>query len=576
MLENQQNPFVLWKLHSDEELRELDLSGAKIELAARTKDEEDIKAAIASLDDNSFNAIFILTLAENDEQLKDLLFKLDTHLTPLLTDQRNLKVEENDKLFKYLAHRVLGKITGPLNVLAGYLQSIEKRTLTTQSSILKKMITLGYSRSDTLYLNYAWVKQKVGDSSRIKLLALLISEYFDSDVELTEVQKNFIKRELQSRPKYPSSDNEVMGDRIVEYCYVSAKNYNNWLFAKQLTEEGILPEHNRFIFSIPFLQSDEQRFTELTKIEQFYSLDYSLEGIKTKQALYDLLEKFDCMDYLNLQGRKISYETLVQLIRLGVVSYNDLNPKVIGNIMNSKALNSSVINYLMSPDCNVKVKELVNFSYSGNNIKTLFSPNISKEEQRKFISFVIQEMYDTCNDRAFVNFIIQLLNYKDLAKYYDKSLLLEISNFVVNNFPECFSWYCKADDTLKLYMEPADFQKYLKDKEMEVERRRKLAEENRIRAFTEKVDNSLLNIDNGSDLFDYYNKTGCRYDEESILLNKTFSKMLSLLKEEETLNPETINGYLKLCYTFFNKTIIGLDTYLSCVAHILSIYNQEG
>lgn len=576
MIGNQSSPFYLWKLHSDDELRALDLSGAKIELASRTKQPEDIELAIKTLDDNSFNSIFILSLAENDAQLKELLYKLDSHLTPILTNQRNLKVEDNEELFRYLQRRVSNKITGPLNVLVELLEKIEKRPITSNSTIFKKMESLGYSRSDTLYLNYTWTKDKVGTSSRIKTLALLLDEYFYSEEELNDVQKKFIKRELLEKFRYEFEGCITVGEAVGLYCQVSARNYNNWLFARELTTNAILPKNNRIILSIPFLQCDEARFRQMDKEEQFYSLDYCLEGIKTKQALQDLLQKFDCMDYLTNFDRKFSQDTMLQMLRLDILTYKELTDKAILSILSENKYNYEIVKYLMSPECSVDITDFFNLYNSFSlNTSIIFSDRLSHDNQREFISFLIQKVYDNYSSTIFVRFIINLLSNEQLLKYYDKQLLLEISQFLSDNFHNNFPYSINDTKLLKIYMEPDDYESFLEDRREQQALKYRLAEEKRINEFKAKVEANLNIIEDSTSLHEFVTETYCYSGEKEILWSKACVKAVDLLKDAEHLEESEIESYLSLYYEFFNKGFIELNTYLSCITHMITLFKQE-
>ncbi len=289
MKRDQENLFCMWKLFSNDELKESTLAGAKIELASRTKDVNDIYRALMALDSNTFNAIFILTLF-NDDELENLLAEQDVYFVTTLVSGRTLCVEENAQLFLYLKNRLYGKTKGVLGKLADSLNTLTKRFLRENSAVFTNLYELGFSNSDVRYLNYEWLKGKVSDIKRASAFVSLMDYYFALQVELSSQQKKFIQRELQIKFRVPVNDTTTLGEYVSKFCDRVAVLDENWEFARSLVRDGLLLKDNRISSAIPFLSSDEKRFISLDREEKFYSFDNCLPAIKNKEALFQLLD----------------------------------------------------------------------------------------------------------------------------------------------------------------------------------------------------------------------------------------------------------------------------------------------
>lgn len=567
MKRDQENLFCMWKLFSNDELRESTLAGAKIELASRTKDANDVQQAVLALDSNTFNAIFVLTLFE-DDKLQKLLFEKDVYFVTTLVSGRTLCVEENAQLFLYLKDRLYGKTKGVLGKLADSLDVLTKRFIRGNSAVFTNLYELGFTKLEAKYLNYEWLKDKVSDVRRANEFVTLMDCYFALRVELSTQQKKFIQRELQVKFYYPVNGAKTIGEYVSKFCERVAVLDENWEFARSLVSDKLLLKDNKISSAIPFLSSDEKRFISLDREEKFYSIDNCLPAIKSKESLLLLLDKYDFREYLEEFDRDFYVETIDAMIRLGIRDYDNFTDEELKKILKAGA-SKSLLFYLMKNSRINILNQLGFYTYSVNE-SNLFRYDFSTEEQKSFISYIIQVMYDKESDSGFINFVIQLLKTKQLVKFYDRELLLDIVRLLIKDFSNSF--YDYGESLLELYAPSEEYEKYCNDV-AEAERIRK--EELKKRAFDNfcrKTRETMQNIETVSELeecVDNYWSHDNNYDE--FFWNCIKEKLQDLIDKERTFN----EAYFFINYELLKHSIINSEECLDNTRKLMTLIEME-
>lgn len=148
-----QRIFTKWADTDLDQLKQSNDPGALIELAYRTKRKEDRYKALTSLDMDTYNALMILELVD-DEELDEFLSEYNGILVPLLVTGRTLPVYGNERVYEWFASRVVTHSDGFLNVIASALQQLKKKKLLCNSKWFKTLLDMRFSAQEIVWLNY--------------------------------------------------------------------------------------------------------------------------------------------------------------------------------------------------------------------------------------------------------------------------------------------------------------------------------------------------------------------------------------------------------------------------------------
>lgn len=538
MEQTERDPFYKWKVWSDEELRASDLSGAKIELARRTKDVQDIECAINTLDNSTYNAFFVLTLADTDDKLHVLLHNLDTQLVPVILNRRNLSVEGNEDLFKYFMERVKDKTVGILCTLQQCLQKLSQKVVKHNSNVYSTLLSYGFKSFEIYYLNYAWLKDNVSKKVAANILVQLINAYAYDCEEFTSVQKDFLTQELQcDAAVFDKIGYTTFTKYVQSRCDIIARNDSVWYFFRELCNKGIIEPSMRTGLAIPFMESDRERFAGLSFVDKCYCLDNCITGIKDKEQLLQILEDNCMVGYTDLTNREVNLDTVDRLLKLNVLCLSDV-PETLVTKYVQKYINDSVVDFLIeSEEVSVlDVKDVYVTNYSRRvDLDDLFN-NVSSDKVKRFIDKTVKEAYDTVYSDSYVSYVAFLLADARVRELYDKAYIKELIDYVVTNFSDDIS--ASLEDKLRKSIYTNDeYQKYLEDKK---EKERLAAEQRAKENFNYYLNNVKRYVDEIDSLADllYYalQKVAWQESYEPARIQVIYDKACELNAEPVTVD----------------------------------------
>lgn len=190
-----QRIFTKWAGTDLDQLKQSNDPGALIELAYRTKRKEDRYKALTSLDMDTYNALMILELVD-DEELDEFLSEYNGILVPLLVTGRTLPVYGNERVYEWFANRVVTHSDGFLNVIASALQQLKKKKLLCNSKWFKTLLDMRFSAQEIVWLNYKMFgKSSYGDSAKL-LLVRFMQTCLEPEVDLGDDMRKLIVEAL--------------------------------------------------------------------------------------------------------------------------------------------------------------------------------------------------------------------------------------------------------------------------------------------------------------------------------------------------------------------------------------------
>lgn len=565
MEQHKSNPFYQWEIWSDEELRQSELSSAKIELARRTNNVQDVELAINTLDNSTYNAFFIMTLAKTNEDLKVILNNLDAQLVPVILNRRNLSVEGNEDLFAYFKDRTKGIASGILGVFQECLQKLSEKVIKPNSNVFSTLLAYKFKSYEIHYLNYVWLKESISKRMSAKILSQLINAYAFDCEELTEQQKHFLRKELQETALVMGDTGYVSFSEYVQQgCDVIARSDSVWDFFRELYKEGVVGESMHTFLAVPLLETDKDRFAKLDFAEKCLSLDYSLNGVKDKEQLLQILEDNCMVGYTDLDNRTVSLETVDRLLHLGAVTMEVL-PENLAIAYAKKYVNDFSFDYLLSsPDVDIlQVKKIQISSYwCSVDLDTFFGvSDVSKS--RALIDKTIYYAYENVESQYFVRYVSTLLQDSRVIALYDKEYLKEVAQLIVTEFSDCIA-YNAADKMYKLLYSEEEYQRYCEEEE-EKERQLKLEkEERRYNLFIEEVEEELSELDTLDSLLQYaVNDVSYQDTYESARIKLIYHKACEL-EEEPAVD------VIELYCIFLRNELITIFDLQDVIAQIVS------
>ena len=190
-----QRIFTKWADTDLDQLKQSNDPGALIELAYRTKRKEDRYKALTSLDMDTYNALMILELVD-DEELDEFLNEYNGILVPLLVTGRTLPVYGNERVYEWFANRVVAHSNGFLNVIASALQQLKKKKLLCSSKWFKTLLDMRFSAQEIVWLNYKlFGKTSYGNNSKL-LLVKFMQVCLEPEIELDDCMRKLIVEAL--------------------------------------------------------------------------------------------------------------------------------------------------------------------------------------------------------------------------------------------------------------------------------------------------------------------------------------------------------------------------------------------
>lgn len=327
-----QRIFTKWAGTDLDQLKQSNDPGALIELAYRTKRKEDRYKALTSLDMDTYNALMILELVD-DEELDEFLSEYNGILVPLLVTGRTLPVYGNERVYEWFANRVVTHSDGFLNVIASALQQLKKKKLLCNSKWFKTLLDMRFSAQEIVWLNYKMFgKSSYGDSAKL-LLVRFMQTCLEPEVDLGDDMRKLIVEALLD-------EHGLKKVELFKDCS-SVDNEANWLFIKSLVERNLLCSDCPFYLVHPLISLDLDKFNLMSEQDKFNCLDKDVLAIKTQEELISFLDRIGESQYLEDLSRDFPNDTLNHLLSLGVFDERRLSEnqviKLIGAVEDQSA-----------------------------------------------------------------------------------------------------------------------------------------------------------------------------------------------------------------------------------------------
>lgn len=541
-----QRIFTKWADTDLDQLKQSNDPGALIELAYRTKRKEDRYKALTSLDMDTYNALMILELVD-DEELDEFLNEYNGILVPLLVTGRTLPVYGNERVYEWFANRVVAHSNGFLNVIASALQQLKKKKLLCSSKWFKTLLDMRFSAQEIVWLNYKlFGKTSYGNNSKL-LLVKFMQVCLEPEIELDDCMRKLIVEALL--------DERGLKDATLFKGCKSVDNETNWLFIKSLVERNLLCSDCPFYLVHPLVSLDLDKFNLMCEHDKFCCLDRDVLAIKTQEELTAFLDRIGESKYLEDLSRDFPNTTLNHLLSLGVFNERRLSEgrviKLIGAVENQSAYDC-FMHYEFSSGAVVN-----NFIlYAWQSSVDVYRDFLSKEDNRAFADKLLQIIHDH-RPTLFKNVIKNALSNKGFALVYGKDYMQQVYDKFVEFWGDNFSYYEKLNIWSNIYDEDrvASF-KEAHEKEQELEKSQRLTA--RIQAANDEIIESIESVQTYEDL--YYVLDDNKYVPDkslSFLHKQVYEKLKEFLLEQE------MNQYaIDIAYRLLGANVISVNEFV--------------
>lgn len=540
-----QEIFNRWAHLSNSELLTFEEVGAYIELANRTNDPQYVNKALLNMDFDTYNAISILKFLK-DDNFAEKLRTYDAFLVPLLTTGRTLDVLNDNEVLQYFISMVSKYADGFLLRIAETLDVLNYKVITETSKVYTDLLTFGYSPVDIAYLNYTWLKQKVGQGLLKKLQCRLLSSLFELTTSFTERQKEIIQEVINCHEHRVT---DLVWTKQFECSRV--ENDDNWEWLYGLVQEEKL--HLNCIKPRPILAEDTSRFCILTYYEKLQCMDADVKFIEYRLRLEDMLNRVQFREYLDSFNRDIPMDTITNLAKLGYVGINELNLdqqyKVLRGITNRFSYEVFINN------ADYQNLKYLRISYANHiDCKRDF---LNEDEQRLFISKILELSFNTDYD-LFLQTLCSVIMDPDLVKLYDNQLLIDIVDYIKETLKSHVDFH-KISKMLRNVLPSAEFQEF----ERAEKEKQELEELHREEELTAKkiaeMQEKFNNVESPEDLIETYNWFSSRrylYNTDSVnefLLTTATDKFFNNTNMTESL--------FKVLFLLWEKKLISYEIF---------------
>ena len=429
-----QRIFTKWADTDLDQLKQSNDPGALIELAYRTKRKEDRYKALTSLDMDTYNALMILELVD-DEELDEFLSKYNGILVPLLVTGRTLPVYGNERVYEWFANRVVTHSDGFLNVIASALQQLKKKKLLCNSKWFKTLLDMRFSAQEIVWLNYKMFgKSSYGDSAKL-LLVRFMQTCLEPEVDLGDDMRKLIVEALLD-------EHGLKKVELFKDCR-SIDNEANWLFIKSLVERNLLCSDCPFYLVHPLISLDLDKFNLMSEQDKFNCLDKDVLAIKTQEELISFLDRIGESQYLEDLSRDFPNDTLNHLLSLGVFDERRLSEnqviKLIGVVENQSAY-ECFMHYEFSSGA--VINNFIVYAWQAS--IDVYRSFLSTEGNRAFADKLLQIVHDY-RPTLFKNVIKNALANKGFVLVYGKDYMQQIYDKFVELWGDNFGYYDKLN-----------------------------------------------------------------------------------------------------------------------------------
>lgn len=541
-----QRIFTKWADTDLDQLKQSNDPGALIELAYRTKRKEDRYKALTSLDMDTYNALMILELVD-DEELDEFLSKYNGILVPLLVTGRTLPVYGNEKVYEWFANRVVTHSDGFLNVIASALQQLKKKKLLCNSKWFKTLLDMHFSAQEIVWLNYKMFgKSSYGDSAKL-LLVRFMQTCLEPEVDLGDDMRKLIVEALLD-------EHGLKKVELFKDCR-SVDNEANWLFIKSLVERNLLCSDCPFYLVHPLISLDLDKFNLMSEQDKFNCLDKDVLAIKTQEELISFLDRIGESQYLEDLSRDFPNDTLNHLLSLGVFDERRLSEnqviKLIGVVENQSAY-ECFMHYEFSSGA--VINNFIVYAWQAS--IDVYRSFLSTEGNRAFADKLLQIVYDY-RPTLFKNVIKNALANKGFVLVYGKDYMQQIYDKFVELWGDNFGYYEKLNIWSNIYDEDkVDSFKAEYEKKQQLEQSKRLAA--RVQSANDEITECMKAVQTYEDLHYVLDDNKYVPDESRSLLHKQVYEKL----QELMLTQELDRYAIDIAYNLLNADVIDINDFV--------------
>lgn len=541
-----QRIFTKWAGTDLDQLKQSNDPGALIELAYRTKRKEDRYKALTSLDMDTYNALMILELVD-DEELDEFLSEYNGILVPLLVTGRTLPVYGNERVYEWFANRVVTHSDGFLNVIASALQQLKKKKLLCNSKWFKTLLDMRFSAQEIVWLNYKMFgKSSYGDSAKL-LLVRFMQTCLEPEVDLGDDMRKLIVEALLD-------ERGLKKVELFKDCS-SVDNETNWLFIKSLVERNLLCSDCPFYLVHPLISLDLDKFNLMSEPDKFNCLDKDVLAIKTQEELISFLDRIGESQYLEDLSRDFPNDTLNHLLSLGVFDERRLSEnqviKLIGAVEDQSAY-ECFMHYEFSSG--TVINNFIVYTWQAS--IDVYRGFLSTEDNRAFADKLLQIVHDY-RQTLFKNVIKNALANKGFVLVYGKDYMQQIYDKFVELWGDNFGYYEKLNIWSNIYDEgKVDSFKAEYEKEQQLEQSKRLAA--RVQSANDEITECMKAVQTYEDL--YYVLDNNKYvpDESRSFLHKQVYEKLQELVFTQELDRYAID----IAYNLLDADVIDIDDFV--------------
>lgn len=541
-----QRIFTKWAGTDLDQLKQSNDPGALIELAYRTKRKEDRYKALTSLDMDTYNALMILELVD-DEELDEFLSEYNGILVPLLVTGRTLPVYGNERVYEWFANRVVTHSDGFLNVIASALQQLKKKKLLCNSKWFKTLLDMRFSAQEIVWLNYKMFgKSSYGDSAKL-LLVRFMQTCLEPEVDLGDDMRKLIVEALLD-------ERGLKKVELFKDCS-SVDNEANWLFIKSLVERNLLCSDCPFYLVHPLISLDLDKFNLMSEPDKFNCLDKDVLAIKTQEELISFLDRIGESQYLEDLSRDFPNDTLNHLLSLGVFDERRLSEnqviKLIGAVEDQSAY-ECFMHYEFSSG--TVINNFIVYTWQAS--IDVYRGFLSTEDNRAFADKLLQIVHDY-RPTLFKNVIKSALANKGFVLVYGKDYMQQIYDKFVELWGDNFGYYEKLNIWSNIYDEgKVDSFKAEYEKEQQLEQSKRLAA--RVQSANDEITECMKAVQTYEDL--YYVLDNNKYvpDESRSFLHKQVYEKLQELVFTQELDRYAID----IAYNLLDADVIDIDDFV--------------
>lgn len=541
-----QRIFTKWADTDLDQLKQSNDPGALIELAYRTKRKEDRYKALTSLDMDTYNALMILELVD-DEELDEFLSKYNGILVPLLVTGRTLPVYGNERVYEWFANRVVTHSDGFLNVIASALQQLKKKKLLCNSKWFKTLLDMRFSAQEIVWLNYKMFgKSSYGDSAKL-LLVRFMQTCLEPEVDLGDDMRKLIVEALLD-------EHGLKKVELFKNCR-SVDNEANWLFIKSLVERNLLCSDCPFYLVHPLISLDLDKFNLMSEQDKFNCLDKDVLAIKTQEELISFLDRIGESQYLEDLSRDFPNDTLNHLLSLGVFDERRLSEnqviKLIGVVENQSAY-ECFMHYEFSSGA--VINNFIVYAWQAS--IDVYRSFLSTEGNRAFADKLLQIIHDY-RSTLFKNVIKNALANKGFVLVYGKDYMQQIYDKFVELWGDNFGYYEKLNIWSNIYDEDkVDSFKAEYEKKQQLEQSKRLAA--RVQSANDEITECMKAVQTYEDLHYVLDNNKYVPDESRSLLHKQVYEKL----QELMLTQELDRYAIDIAYNLLDADVIDINDFV--------------